>query len=204
MIAGGSNSRKAWLPLALVVSALGLVACGGSGSDDDKIVEVIETSATSEDPADCEALSTQAFMEQTEARKGTAAVEHCKENNEDDEDAPDSVEVSNVAIKGSTATADAEFIGGDDITGQTFSLALVEENGDWKLDEITGFAEFDQEALAELFEDAFVEAGAELRPIARCVGDGIRKLSRSRAEELVISGSEKPLGEVIEPCNPTG
>lgn len=198
--------KKIYLPLFLLVCAFGLIACGGGGdSDEDKVAEVIETSATSEDPADCEALATQAFMEQTEARKGTVAVEHCEENNEDDEDAPDSVEVSNIEIDGSRATAEAEFIGGDSITGQTLSLALVEEDGDWKLDEITGFAEFDQEALAELFEEAVLEeAGGRLQPIARCIGDGIRELSRLEAEELVIGGSERPLTEVIEPCNPTG
>lgn len=190
--------------LALLALVLGFAACGSGESDEDKIVEVIEISATSEDPADCEALSTQAFLEQTEFRQGVAAVKHCEENNEDDEDAPDSVEVSNVEIDGPSATAEAEFIGGDSITGQTFSLALVEQDGDWKLDEITGFAEFDQEALAKLFEEPVVkEAGAEYRPIARCIGSRIRKLSRSEAEELVIGGSEKPLEELIDPCTPT-
>jgi len=196
--------KKLCLLLFLSACVFGLVACGSGDSEEDKIIEVIETSATSEDPADCEALATQAFLEQTEARKGAAAVKHCEENNEDDEDAPDSVEVSNVVVDGSTATADAEFIGGDDITGQTFSLALVEEGGEWKLDEITGFVEFDQEALAKLFEDAVLEeGGAELRPIALCIGDGVRKLSRAEAEELAVGGSEKPLGEVFESCSPT-
>lgn len=196
--------RKALLPPVFLAILLGASACGGSASEEDKIVEVVETSATSTDPADCTALATQAFLEQAESREGEAAVSHCEKNNEEDEDAPDSVEVSDVEIDGSTATANAEFVGGDSITGQTFDVALVEEDGEWKMDEIRGFVNFDQEGLAVLFEEAVVEdVGAKLRPIARCVGDGIRDLSPSEAEDLVIGGSEQRLEGIFARCFPS-
>jgi hypothetical protein len=204
--------RKLLLLSLLILPPLALAACGESEEDkvvklieiEDRIIETIKTSATSTDPADCEALATEAYLEQAEFRKGAAAVEHCEKNNEDEEDAPDSVEVTNLEVDGSTATADAEYVGGDSLTGQTFSLALVEEDGDWKLDEITGFAEFDQEGLAVLFEETVVEeAGAQLRPIGRCIGDRIRELPRPAAEEMLIGGSERALGGIIDACSPS-
>jgi hypothetical protein len=39
-----------------------MVACGGGESDEEKIVDVIETSATSSDPAACKELATLNFM----------------------------------------------------------------------------------------------------------------------------------------------
>ncbi|HXQ88870.1 MAG TPA: hypothetical protein VN733_04455 [Solirubrobacterales bacterium] len=188
------------LPLALLALALGLAACGSSESDEDKVVDVIETSATSSDPADCEALSTQAFMEQTELEEGKAAVESCEESAEDDSDNPDSVEVSEVEIDGSSATADVAFVGGN-FGGQTLTVALVEEDGDWKLDEITGFAEFDQEGLADSFEEALGEDDEVDPQLAECFAEVIREVPEPKAEELIIGGSPEPIVEIIEGCS---
>lgn len=189
------------LPLALLALAFGLVACGGGGdSDEDKVVEVIETSATSADPADCKELSTQAFLEQTELEEGAAAVESCEESAEDTSDDPDSVEVSEVAVDGSAATANVAFTGGS-FDGQTLSVALIEEDGDWKLDEITGFAEFDQEKLASSFEEAF-ESEEDVSPeFASCFAEVIRDISEEEAEEIMISGDSEPIVEIIEGCS---
>ena len=53
------------LPALVLGLSLGLAACGGGGeSDEDKIVETIETSATSTDPAICKETETLSFMEQ--------------------------------------------------------------------------------------------------------------------------------------------
>jgi hypothetical protein len=188
------------LPLALLALVFGLVACGGGDSDEDKIVEVIETSATSADPADCKKLSTQAFLEQTELEQGAAAVESCEESAKDTSDDPDSVEVSEVEVDGSSATANAAFTGGS-FDGQTLTVALVEEDGDWKLDEITGFAEFDQEQLASAFEEAF-ESEEDVDPqFATCFAETIRELPKAKAEEIMISGSEEPIVEILEGCS---
>jgi len=190
------------LPLALFALALGLVACGGSGdSDEDKIVEVIETSATSADPADCKELSTQAFLEQTELEQGAAAVKSCEESAEDSEDNPDSVEVSKVEIDGSSATANAAFSGGS-FDGQTLAVALVEEDGDWKLDEITGFAKFDQQRLADSFEEGLQSGENALDPqLATCFAEVVGELPKDEAEEVVIGGSADPIVAIIEGCS---
>lgn len=188
------------LPIALLALAFGLVACGGGDSDEDKIVEVIETSATGADPADCKELSTQAFLEQTELEQGAAAVESCEESAEDTSDDPDSVEVSEVEVDGSSASANVAFDGGN-FDGQTLTVGLVEEDGDWKLDEITGFAEFDQEKLASAFEEAFEgEEGVDPQ-LASCFAEVIRDISEEEAEEIMIGGNSEPIVEIIEGCS---
>lgn len=188
------------LPLALAALALGLAACGGSDeSDEDKIVDVIETSVTSTDPADCEKFATQAFLEQTELSEGKEALESCEESAKDTEDDPDSVDVTEVEIDGSSATADAAFTGGS-FDGQALTVALVEEDGDWKLDEITGFSKLDKDQLATSFEEAF-EGEEDFDPqVAACFGEVLRELPDSQVEEVVIGGSVDPVVEIVEGC----
>lgn len=187
------------LSLALLALVFGLVACGGGDSDEDKIVEVIETSATSSDPADCKELATQAFLEQTEASKGAEAVESCEASAKDGSDDPDSVEVSEVEVDGSAASANAAFAGGS-FDGQTLTVGLVEEDGNWKLDEVTGFAEFDQEKLASSFEET-IKSEEDLDPqLATCFAETLRELPKGEAEQLVIGGSSEPVIEIFEGC----
>lgn len=188
-------------PLALLALALGLAACGSSESDEDKIVEVIETSAVSDDPADCEALATQAFLEQTQFSEGKEAVESCEESAKETEDNPDSVEVSEVEIDGSDATAEAAFVGGN-FDGQTFTVALIDEDGDWKLDEITGFADFDQEQLGTSLEEALLSEGDSVEAgLAECFGETIRQAPEEQAEGLILDGSGEAIIEIIEGCS---
>lgn len=190
-----------FLPVVVLAFGFGLVACGDGESDEDKIVETIETSATSSDPADCKELATQAFLEQTELSEGAEAVESCEEGAEDTSDDPDSVEVSKVEVDGSGATANVAFDGGS-FDGQTLTVALVEEDGDWKLDEVTGFAKFDQDRLADSFEEE-LQSGEDPvdPPLARCFAEVIREVPEPKAEELVIGGSPEPLVEIIEGCS---
>jgi hypothetical protein len=188
------------LPLALLALVFGLVACGGdSESDEDKVVDVIETSVTSTDPADCKKLATQSFLEQTELEQDAAAVKSCEENAEDTSDDPESVEVSAVEVDGSAATADVAFTGGS-FDGQTLSVALVEEDGDWKMDEITGFVKFDQEGLAASFEKVFERENDVDPQLATCFAEVIRELPKTQAEEIVIGGSSEPIVEIVEGC----
>lgn len=183
----------------LLIPALALTACGSGESDEDQVVETIETSILSTDPADCERLATLKFLEQTQFTKGQAAVKSCEEDAEQDENEAESVEVTNVEIDGSKATADAAF-GGGTFDGQTFSVALIEENGDWKLDEATGFADFDQDKLAKSFEEEFSsEEGADPKSVS-CIGDEFRQLPQAKFEEFILGGSSQPIVEILESC----
>ncbi|MFL5899358.1 MAG: hypothetical protein ACJ76D_13045 [Solirubrobacterales bacterium] len=188
------------LLLPALLLALGLAACGGGGeSDEDKIVNTIETAATGTDPTVCDETQTLAFMEQTTGSGGKEAEKQCEKEAEAGEDNPDSVDVSNVRVGGEKATADAAFKGGT-FDEQTLELALVEEDGEWKLDEFSGFAKFDPapfvSALAEQLEEE-----PEIEPeTAGCIVEGIEELPDSELESLVVENNTGPIGEIAEAC----
>jgi hypothetical protein len=194
------NKRHLLLISALLVSALALVACGSSGSSDEaEIEEAIETSATASDPANCTKLETLAFSEQSSGESGKAATEACEEEAKDPEGKAESVAVSEVEVDGSKATANAAITGGS-LEGQTASIALVEEDGQWKLDQITGFVKIDQGQLANVFAEQ-LEKGEEVEPeITACIVSGVEEASKEEAEEFILDPSSQALGELAESC----
>lgn len=185
------------LALALVLSA-----CGGSESDEDKIVSAIEASATSSDPADCEALGTVAFMEQTAGGSGKEAVRKCEEETKDTSGDPDSVEVSEIQVDGSDATADAKFVGGN-FDGQTLTIALVDESGDWKLDQLVGFVDFKRDGLIGSFEESLSEGDEIPAAVRSCILEGLEELTDEELESLVINNEEDAFVELAEECAAT-
>lgn len=187
------------IPLAILVLALGLAACGSSESDEDKIVDVIETSATSDDPASCTELLTQNFVDQVEEGEGKEALKECEEDAADTSDNPDSVDVTEVEVDGSGATANAAFSGGG-FGGQTLTIALVEEDGDWKLDEITGFAKFDQAKLVQSFRETFEKEGSIKPEVVACIAESLEELEQAEFEEILLSGSSEGLVEAVQAC----
>jgi hypothetical protein len=144
--------RRLVFPLLLIVSALALVACGSGSSDESQIEEAVETSATSTDPADCTKLATQRFVEQTTQSEGAEAVKKCEKEASNDEGAK-SATVSNVEVDGSKASADVALTGGG-FDGQEVEVALVKQGDQWKLDELTGFAKFNEAKVIETLERA--------------------------------------------------
>jgi ABC-type glycerol-3-phosphate transport system substrate-binding protein len=187
----------ALLPALLL--ALALAACGGGGeSDEDKIVSTIEEAATSNDPSVCSETQTLSFMEQTTGSSGKEAEKACEQEVESGEDQPDSVKVSEVKVDGGSATADAAFKGGP-FDGQVLELALVEEDG-WKLDELSGFAEFDPEGLVDAFAEQ-IENEPGIEPeTASCFIEGIEGLSDSELESVVLESNTEVFGEFAESC----
>jgi hypothetical protein len=190
------------LLLALLALALGVAfdACGGSESDEEKVVSALETAATSTDPASCKELSTQNFMNQTEAATGTEAVKACEENVKNVKNNPKSVEVTNVKIKGEKATADVAFTGGT-FDGQTLAIALLKEGGDWKRDEVTEIAKLDKAKLVAAVEESLESGNGGLDPqTSSCIGKGLSKMSQPGIEKVLFSGSRQPLTEIYESC----
>lgn len=183
--------------LILAASAIALAACGSSESDEDKITSAIEGAATGTDPAVCTEDQTLAFLEQTGGEEGKAAVEECEKDAEEEENA-ESVEVSEVEVEGEEATATAALTGGT-LDGQTLVLALVKEEGDWKLNEAVEFKNFDREALIEQFRAKLGEQKEIKAEIAECIGEGIEEASEEELESLFLEG---PTGivEIAEEC----
>lgn len=193
--------QRILVPLALLVlAALTITACGGGSSDEDQISEVIEKAATTTDPSNCTELETQRFDEQNNQRKGKAAIKACEEEAEAGEEQAEGTKVSNVSVNGEKATAEVEFEGGS-LSSQRLELALVQEDGNWKLDYVEGFASYDGKALGEGFEKQFEENPEGLsKKQATCIARKVAESSQAEAEELFFSGSSEPIIELAESC----
>jgi hypothetical protein len=192
-------NRHLVLPCLLIVSALALVACGSSNNDESQIEEAVETSATSKDPADCKKLSTQHFMEQTTRSEGAEAVKECEANASNGAGAK-SVEVSEVEVDGSKATADAALTGGS-FDGQTLKIALVKEDDQWKLDELAGFAKFNEAKVIGILEGQFNEPSSEVsKSQANCIVKSFEEAPQAELEEALLSGSSEGFEEIAGSC----
>jgi ABC-type glycerol-3-phosphate transport system substrate-binding protein len=194
--------RHLLLPSLLLLSALALAACGGGGSDsgDEEAVEAaIVRSATTADPANCTEVETQAFVEQSSDAKGATALKECEKEATDASNNAKTVKVTKIKIDGDEATADAAISGGG-FDGQVISIALVEEDGSWKLDQLTGFAKLDTAKLAQVFGEKLEETGELTAVQTSCIVEGVEAASKEEAEELVLSGSSDPLVELAEGC----
>jgi hypothetical protein len=193
--------KRLLVPLALLaLAALAVTACGGGGSSaEDEVTEVIEQAATTKDPSNCTELQTLRFTEQNTGEKGKAAIKSCEESAKEEEQAEEA-KVSNVSVNGEKATAETEFIGGS-LGSQTLSVALVEEDGDWKLDQIEGFANYDGKALEETFLKRFEESPEGLtKQQYTCIAEGIGKASTAEAETMFLSGDSTKIEELAKGC----
>jgi hypothetical protein len=195
------------LALLLVCLALPLTlaACGdddddGGGGDEDQITEVIETASTSTDPEDCSQLQTEASLEQSELTLGgETALESCEEDAPDGSTNPDSVEVSDVTVDGESATASASFTGGPQ-DGSTFTVALVKEGDQWKIDGITDIPEFNGEAFRAGLEEQLTSAGDVPPEVGICLTNAFAAVSDDELKALILSGSEEDFLAIIGPC----
>jgi ABC-type glycerol-3-phosphate transport system substrate-binding protein len=193
--------KRLLVPLALLLlAALAVTACGGSGSSaEDEVTEVIERAATTKAPSNCTELQTLRFTEQNTGEKGKAAIKSCEESANEEEQAEEA-KVSNVSVNGQKATAEAEFIGGS-LGSQTLAIALVEEGGVWKLDQIEGFANYDGKALEETFLKRFEESPEGLsKKQYTCIAEGIGKASTAEAEAMFLSGASAKIEELAKGC----
>jgi hypothetical protein len=196
------NKKLLVLPLALLVAALGLAACGGGGSsssggDEGAIETAIEESATSQDPAICTEFQTEALNE-SEHPEGNALKE-CEEATEEGEGAAESVDVSNITVNGESATAEAAVTGGA-LNGQSVEIELAKEGGDWKLNEFTAFTKYDSAALSEFLEGKLGEEEGITPGLAKCVSEGVAGMSQEEAEVMVFEKNLEPLEEAAQGC----
>jgi hypothetical protein len=201
--------KKRHLLLPCLLLSFALAACGGGGSsssggsaggdDEGQIVETIEKSLAEPSPADCGKLETQGFIEQTTHATGAAAMKACRE--EGGEGSSESIDVSEVQVKGSGASADVAFASGS-FAGQTLVVALIKDGGQWKLDKIVRFAKLEKAALIKAIEE---QLPSELSPeISSCIVKGLKSAPDQTFEGLLLEGDSQPLTELAESCAKTG
>jgi hypothetical protein len=185
---------------AMVLAAAALSACGSSddnSADEDSITAAIDRAATSGDPAACTDAQTQKFNEQTSG--GGDATKQCEK---DAADAPaDKVDVTNIEVNGDTATADAA-VTGSVFDSQTLQLALVKEGDQWKLDQFTGFANFDRAALGESLSAEIGKDPHSPPKAADCVKARVETLSDQEAQDVFLSSDNSAGDKLFGPCFP--
>ena len=120
---------------AALLAALAIVGCGGGGgSDESEVTEVVEAFVTAGNEGDAGTICELLASEQADAI-GRQAGGDCEEALGSFLDAAErsetEVEVEDVRIDGSRATADVTVIQDGDRRSE--SLLLVEEDGDWRL-----------------------------------------------------------------------
>jgi hypothetical protein len=191
-----ARSRRALLALALAATALTLGACGDDGdSDEDEISEAIETSAATNDTSACTELQTQNFVEQTSGATGEAAVKQCQEGQ--DEPVADSVDITETEIDGDSATAVVAFNGGF-LDGQSLDIGLVQEDDQWKLDELKGFAEFDRAVFVDtLVQGIREEAGPQA---VACVRRALEGVSDEDLQATFLENDDSLFEQTLAPC----
>ncbi len=126
--------------LLCLVPILALAGCGGARDDAAEIEQAIRTAALVHEPAECAEVATQAFLKQVSGRTGEAALQICEGEAEDPVSKAESVAVPKVRVRGSEATAEVAFFG---LLGSPLErrvVALVNEDGRWKLDEVISYS----------------------------------------------------------------
>ncbi|MFT3862815.1 MAG: hypothetical protein QM729_00970 [Solirubrobacterales bacterium] len=193
--------KRILVPLALfALAALALAACGGGSGAEGEITETIEAAATTNDPSNCTKLQTQRFDEQNSGETGNAAVKACEAEAKEEEEQAEAANVSNVSVDGEKATAEVEFEGGP-LNSQVLEVALVEEEGSWKIDQIEGFAKYNGKALEEAFLKRFEEEPEGVSKAQyTCIAEGIGKASEAEAKEMFLSGSPEKIEELARSC----
>src|SRR5215203_3174613 len=156
------------LSVAALLVVLGLLGCGGGdggedstqSADESAVKGTLETSSYSDDPATCRQVYTQDFLERMAGGfKGEAALRLCEQALVQGVGAqPREVEVSDVSIEGKEATAEVAF-GGGTLDGQTVTVALVVEQGGWRIDRMVEFVGFDRDHLLEGLDQQIDETG---------------------------------------------
>jgi hypothetical protein len=183
----------------LIASVLFLAACGSSDNEEGQIEEAIKISATSTKPSSCKEVSTQQFMEQTTRSKGSEAVKACEKEASEGNGAK-AVTVSKVEVDGSKATADTALTGGS-LDGQEVEIALEKDGDQWKLDEITGFAKFDEEKVLSTFESNFAEQSSGVsKGQATCIVKSFKEAPQAEFEEALLSGTTEGFEKIAGGC----
>ena len=176
---------------------------GGSAEAEGAITEVLETSFTTADPAQCEQVTLDA-LEQFDPgiAEGGDPAAICRKGL-DESSSAESIEIGDIAVDDGTATAEVTPQGGT-FGGSTVTVALVEDGG-WKIDGFPGLRIDDRDAYLAAYAEraaagAFGSDGLPPRD-ARCVVDDIRaNVTTDELERSVTEGERGYLYDSVRSC----
>jgi hypothetical protein len=174
------------LPLLALSAVAVLPGCGG-GSSADAAAEIgatIEEVMAHPKPTDCRTLVTQSYLVQTKQEEGETPREKC----EDDvrHGLREAVDVSSVAVNGSHALAHVKIE--DEAVAVAMVVALVKEEGRWKLDEIVRYLDFDRAQLLKSLERQIT--GSIGRRAAACVTSKLERVGSAQFEEAFLHATK--------------
>jgi hypothetical protein len=135
------SSITRFLALAAALLAMAFVAAGcgggdsttsGGGDAEAEVTTVLEEAVAFEDPATIceESFTDKALEENYEGKDREALVEDCAD---DEPGGLTEIEVSDVKVKGDTATAKVSAVPEGEDKATTFTVELADEDG-WKVD----------------------------------------------------------------------
>lgn len=166
----------------------------------DAIMATLERAFTTASPRDCTGLYTAAALEQTSPSGATAAdaVAEC-------EDYPDantakSVDVSEIAVDGTAASARVEPHGGP-FAGVGLTVALVEDDG-WKIDGLEDAEIVDRPAQLSAIADGYEALlGPRLTSAdASCLTTVTKQIPDAEIEAALLSGEVGPAADAMREC----
>lgn len=179
------------------------------GTDEEQIEETIETQVLSSDPATCGVVQNQRYLEENTGKSGLAALEACRAAKVATGSLADRVEIQNIKIKGSTATATV-FPRRDGAELEPLILSLAKEGGRWKLDRLERLARIDRgEFVDSLLDGLAGQEGLEITAtVSACIDRSVRKMPRDELEDLLRGSLTDPLTpeavqavrELVERC----
>lgn len=83
--------------------------------------------------------------------------------------------------------------------GQTLAVSLLQKGGEWKIDRIDGFVDFDRDIFIAEFEEGVDESSATPAETA-CIMKAVNRVDDAELETLVIGGSEAHLNKLTRKC----
>jgi hypothetical protein len=195
------------LIFALFVCAFALSSCGGGeaggGPEAEAAIEkAVVAFVASEDPADCGRFSTPRALKQMAKTNYDLALATCEALTLNPlVEGAEKVDVSAIEVEGSSATAVAA-VTGSIVGGQTIRFALVEDDDRWKVDEVLGFIDLDEEKLATEWGrlQMLLAVTPQETEAAICVMNRLLKMSEADLEKMYLGENPDPVIELNQSC----
>jgi hypothetical protein len=186
--------------VVLVVVAAFVLQRLSTRRDGAQISRAVEAAATSTDPSYCRESVTSSYLRQTTGARAPYADQVCE--SEAGMGGADSVDVSDIAIDGSHATARAAYEGGS-LDGARLAVRLVKEGKDWKLDKLVAFEEFDRAKFDRSYTKDLVQFGAPKRAV-ECALAKAGAYSDRELEQVVLHRAHVVFLPILVGCDREG